>query len=256
MSSTGSDESSTYLDLEQWYHYPPNEGLAVAALIIFAVLCLILLAQCVYFRCRYTLSLPLAALGEAIGYLTRYLVLQGASKSVFIISLLFLLITPNVFALCNYSTMGHLLARLQVSPKSTSTWLRVPIITDSTGVLIPYRIATFFFLSDIISLIVQASSASFLSSTNPSDVKTGQDIVEAGLAWALAFIGLFFCVTIYVFLSPIYQLRQHPQRHEIRRIYIPLFVTITLLLTRSIYRMIEFATGHPRSARRDAPPGW
>jgi hypothetical protein len=67
-------------------------------------------------------------------------VIHGAAKSFFIISLLFLLITSNVFALCNHSTRGHLLARLQRSLKATKTWLRVPIVTEATGVLIPSRI--------------------------------------------------------------------------------------------------------------------
>ena len=147
-----------------------------------------------------------------------------------------------VLRFVNYSAVGRLLRSLPTKPREP-TWLRVPIITDSTGVFRPNRIAGFFLLSDIFAFFIQASAAAFLTSSDPSKISTGQTIIEIGLAWGLAFIGLFFFVTIFVYISSTYEIRSHPQYELIRKMYISLFITITLLLIRSIYRMVEYVTG-------------
>ena len=171
-----------------------------------------------------------------------YLLTTQWGTNPFIISYVFILVCPNFFAFVNYSALGRLLRSLPTKPRD-KTWLRIPIITDGTGVFRPGRIASFFLLSDIFAFIIQASAAGFLTSSSPSQISTGQTIIEIGLAWGLAFIGLFFFVTIFVYVSSTYEIRAHPQYELIKRLYLSLFVTITLLFARSIYRIVEYTTG-------------
>ena len=246
-SSTGlspdSGESQVYLNQQQWYGYQPNVDFAIISTIAFGILGVVLSIQTVRSRQWFTGILALGAFAEFAGYLTRYLVTQGSSNGIFILSYVLILVTPNGLALVNYAAVGRLLLTLPSKPKG-KTWLRIPIITDSYGVFRAGRIATFFFLSDVIAFFIQASSAAFLTSSNESTVNTGLTIIEIGLAWALAFVALFFFVTIYVYVSPMYEIKSHPDVQMIRKMYISLFVTISLLLIRLIYRMVEFVDGN------------
>ena len=235
--------SQTWLSQNQWYHYQPDVPFALASTAAFGVLALLLLLQTVRSRQWFTGLLAVGAAAECVGYLTRYLVTQGAHQSTFILSYILILVTPNVFALVNYATVGRLLRSLPTQPRPP-TCLRLPLITDPTGALRPGRIATFFFLSDVAAFLIQASAAAFLTSSDPSAVSHGLTIIKIGLAWGLAFIGLFFCVTCYVYLSPRYDIRAHPDYAAIRRLYVSLFVTISMLLVRSLYRMVEFVQGN------------
>ena len=278
VSSTGVGESYLYTQNELYYHYQPSEAFAIVACVVFFVLTVVLTLQTLRYRQWFTSILAIGSALEFVGYLLRTLVTQTWDKDLFIIHYVFILVTPNFFAfvrdsphphsltnhsshpdptppltsappVCacvaqvNYSAVGRLLPSLPTKPRAP-TCLRIPIITDATGIFIPTRIAKFFFISDIVAFFIQASAAAFLTSSSSSTVKTGQSIVEVGLAWGLAFIALFFFVTLYVYLSPTYETRAHPDLHSIRRMYISLTVTITLLLVRSIYRMVEYVTGN------------
>ena len=245
-SSTGAfvdTHSQTWHNQDEWYGYQPNVAFALIATVAFALLTLLLLVQTVRSRQWFTGMLAVGSAMECIGYLTRYLVTDGASQPVFILSYILILVTPNLFALVNYKTIGNLLRFLPTHPRD-ATCLRIPIITDATGVFIPGRIATFFFLSDVAAFFIQASAAAFLTSDNQDTINQGLTIIKIGLAWGLAFIALFFFVTCYVYLSPTYDIRAHPDFMAIRRLYVSLFVTISLLLVRSIYRMAEFVQGN------------
>ena len=243
-SSTGFAEAESYIyqQNELFYHYQPSLAFAIVACVVFGLLTLVLTVQTLQYRQWFAAILAIGALLEFIGYLLRAVIHQTWSKNLFIVSYVFILVCPNFFALVNYTVVGRLLPSLPTTPRSP-TCLRIPIITDSTGIFIPSRIAKFFFLSDLIAFFIQGGAAGFLTSSNPDTVKTGQSIVEGGLGWALAFIALFFFVTLYVYLSPTYLTRTHPDVYYIRRMYISLTVTITLLLIRSIYRMVEYVTG-------------
>ena len=243
-----SQDSGPGLTIDQqdeiFYHYVPSTAFAVIGLVVFGLLFLALTAQYVrYWRSGWFSSmLALGSALELVGYVLRYYLTRHWDKDLFIVSYVFLLVSPNFFAFVNYSAVGRLLARLPTKPRG-KTWLRIPFITDSTGVFRPNRIAGFFLLSDVFAFIIQASAAGFLTSSDPSTISTGQTIIEIGLAWVLAFIALFFFVTIFVYLSPTYEIRAHPEYELIRKMYVSLFVTITLLLVRSIYRMVEYTTG-------------
>ena len=246
-SSTGSSNDTSLTIAEQdaiYYHYIPSAAFAVVAFVVFGLLAVLLTAQTLRFHKGgwFTSILAVGATLEAVGYILRYILTKHWNTNVFIVSYVLILVTPNFFAFVNYSAVGRLLRSLPTKPREP-TWLRIPIITDSTGVFRPNRIAGFFLMSDVLAFFIQASAAAWLTSSDPSKIKTGQTVIEIGLAWGLAFIGLFFFVTIFVYVSSTYAIRSHPQYELIRRMYISLFVTITLLLIRSIYRMVEYTTG-------------
>ena len=236
-------ESQVYINQQDWYGYQPNVAFSLVSTVAFGILGVILSVQTVRSRQWFTGILALGAFMEFAGYLTRYLVTQGSSNGIFILSYVLILVTPNGLALVNYAAVGRLLLTLPSKPRG-KTWLRIPIITDAYGVFRANRIATFFFLSDVIAFFIQASSAAFLTSSNPSTVNTGLTVIKIGLAWALAFVALFFFVTIYVYVSPMYEIKKHPDVAMIKAMYVSLFATISLLLIRLIYRMVEFVDGN------------
>ena len=218
-------------------------GLAIAATVLFGLFAVLLLVETWYFRRWHTMALPIGAGAEALGYLFRYLFITGSPNGYFIASFIIILVTPNIFAYCNYATVGRLLPSLSTRP-GPKTWLRIPIITDSHGVFRALRIAKFFVMADVAAFLVQVSAAAFLTSSNTTTQSYGVDVVEVGLALALSFIGLFFFVTVFVYASSTYEIRSHPQYGDIKKLYISLFATITMLLIRSIYRMVEFVGGN------------
>ena len=247
-SSTGvfdpnAGESQTYINQQEWYDYQPNVAFALFSTIAFAVLGVALLVQCIRSRQWWTGILALAAWLEFSGYLTRYIVTQGGSNPVFIYSYIAILVTPNFLALVNYAAVGRLIALLPTKP-CAKTWLRIPIITNEYGLFRGERIAAFFFLSDVLAFFIQASAAAFLTSDNPSTINNGLTIIKIGLAWALVFVALFFFVTLYIYFSPKYDITTHPDVAVIRLMYRGLIITITLLLIRLIYRMVEFVNGN------------
>ena len=243
-SSTGNGHSDLYNQLQTWYQYQPVPGLAVAAFILFGLLATVLWVQAIRYRHWYTFALPVAATLECVGYIGRYLTTKGdGGQGVFTLQLALILIVPNVFAFTNYSTVGRILKVTTPLPGSP-TWLRVPVITDSTGAFLANRIAAFFFVFDIAALVIQVLAVPFLTSSSSSEISTGQTIVEIGLAVALASVALFLFVTCFIYFSPRYRLSAHPQYAHIQKMFVALFVTITLLSIRSLYRLVEYCVGY------------
>lgn len=241
-----SSSSTAENRLDQAFGYVPAQEPCIAAMVLFGICAILLAYQSIRYRSAYTVWLPIAAVAELVGFFFRYKEVDDPNTTNIALSEILLLVTPNLLALVNYSTVGRLLRAIQPPKSATTTWLRVPIITDSTGTFIPSRIAAFFVLADIFALVIQSSSAPFLVSSDPSQQKIGEDIIIVGLVWALFFIALFYYITVYIYYSE--QYAPTIQQHEhytttLKPLFYALAITISFLLVRALYRLIAYAQG-------------
>jgi len=147
----------------------------------------------------------------------------------FIVSLVALIIAPIFIALANYLVCGRIVRHVGVQ----------------YSLFRPAIIERFFVISDVVSFLVQAIGASvFASATtnnSPQSVfDVAQAILIAGFVIQLAALVLFLTTCVYVDLRT----QRHP-RPEIshgkwRRLFTALYISVSMVLIRSIYRTIEF----------------
>jgi len=222
--------------LATYFGYTPNVGLAVSATVLYSLTCLAIITFCIYFYRRkvlYFLVLPLVAgTMECFAYgLRSQMAANGTLPPIwqFITSLVALIIAPIFIALANYLVCGRIVRHVGVE----------------YSLFRPVIIERFFVISDVVSFFVQAIGASvFASATtnnSPQSVfDTAQAILIAGFVIQLAALALFLVTCVYVDLRT----RSHPNaevsRAKWRRLFIALYISVSMILIRSIYRTIEF----------------
>jgi len=219
-----------------YFGYTPNIGLAVAATILYSLVCLGLLGLCIVYHRRkvlYFLVLPLVAgTMECLAYgLRSQIAVDGTVPPFwsFITSLVALIIAPIFIALANYLVCGRIVRYVGVQ----------------YSLFRPAIIERFFVISDVASFLVQGIGASVFASatTNNSPQSVfdlAQSILIAGFVIQLAALALFLITCVYVD----FKTRKHPDATvssgHWRRLFIALYVSVSMILIRSIYRLIEF----------------
>lgn len=194
------------------------------------------------------------AIAEGVGFAIRLSVIDQYSLGKYMMMTLFILLSPNALALVNYLVLGRVISvqsTLPVDP-SEKHW-RIPYLTDSNGQIIGARVAKFFFLSDILSFILQGSGGGQMGSGNPDMMKMGEDLMMIGLAVQLAFFAAYSLLTIRVYQTHKKSLSRQsttilPNQTEydlslMNRVFVALACTIVLLTVRNVYRFVEFAQG-------------
>eukprot|EP00727_Mastigamoeba_balamuthi_P001419 m51a1_g11274 hypothetical protein (312) ;mRNA; r:3811-4804 len=228
----------------QIFHYHPSDSLSIAALAAYFAIALPLLVAAVRSRNWVIYVLPLTAIVEGVGYVLRLAVGHKASLGLYIGYDLLVLLSPNALALVNYKVLGQIV-RLErdddVRPRSSGA---PPLV---------------FFISDIFCFLLQSCGGGLQASGSPAGMTNGGYIVDVGLGAQLVFFGLFTCIGIYVFTSPRYHRstndcckgswtpKEDPRPRMTPRgrsnVFGCLFVTITLLYIRNIYRFVEYIQG-------------
>jgi len=222
-----------------YFGYTPDVGLAVSATVLFSIASLALSILCIVFRRRkvlYFLVLPLiAGVVECLGYgLRAKMAIDGTLPLIwqYIVSLVALIIAPIFVALGNYLVCGSIVRYVGVQ----------------YSLFRPAIIERFFVISDVASFLVQGIGASvFASATtnnSPQSVfDTAQAILIAGFVIQLAALALFLVTCVYVDIRT----RSHPSAAVCsgpwRRMFVALYVSVSAILVRSIYRTIEFEAG-------------
>jgi len=219
-----------------YFGYVPNIGLAIAATILYSIVCLALTYLCIMYRRRkvlYFLTLPLiAGTMECLAYGMRaQMAVDGTLPHTweFIVSLVALIIAPIFIALANYLVCGRIVRYVGVQ----------------YSLFRPAIIERFFVISDVASFLVQGIGASvFASATannSPQSVyDVAQTILIVGFVIQLAALVLFLVTCVYVDLRT----RNHPDPEvshgRWRRLFIALYISVSMILIRSIYRVVEF----------------
>ncbi|KAG2201082.1 hypothetical protein INT47_010834 [Mucor saturninus] len=177
---------------------------------------------------RFLYILGFTALMEAIGYAVRIACADFTDFKRFITSTLFLLLAPNALALVNYKAVGEIIRLSNV--KSEKFYLRPKFVT------------WFFFASDIFVFLMQGAGSGMQS--DYKNLKKGQAITLIGLALQLVFLACFAAITVYVQNSPKYNYYVAGCENPKKKLVFSLYVTISLIYVRSIYRVVEYAYGY------------
>ncbi|KKZ65264.1 hypothetical protein EMCG_08871 [[Emmonsia] crescens] len=105
------------------------------------------------------------------------------------------------------------------------------------------RITVVFVLLDVFSMIVQSSSASFMSSDNPNLAKIGINVYMGGIGLQELFIIMFFVLAgRFQYLMNKLEIYQ-PQHFPWRRLLYSLYAALILITIRIIYRLVEYSSG-------------
>ncbi|USP81328.1 RTA1 like protein [Curvularia clavata] len=212
------------------WNYVPS--LAAAIVFIFVFLLLTLLVSWRMFKTKtwFSISFALGGFFEFIGYCARA---SSASKTgkimPFAIQNIFILLGPALFAASIYMCLSRITRGIHAEHHS----------------LINPRNSTRIFVSgDILSFIVQGSAAGLM--VTGKNAKLGEGIVIAGLLIQIIMFGLFG-VTAITFHKRVKRkptawssIKAMPWPNSMRM----LFIVSALIMIRSIFRVIEYASGH------------
>ncbi|PYI23467.1 RTA1 like protein [Aspergillus violaceofuscus CBS 115571] len=234
MSSSSADGSY------ELYNYNPS----VAAAAIFVLLFIAVTACHVYQLARahawYFTCFILGGLFEVIGYIARAGAHNNTSNlSIFTIQTLFILLAPPLYAATLYMTLGRLIFYLDKEELSS----------------VPTRWLTVIFVAgDIISFLIQGAGGAILThtTTDPSALTTGQNVIIAGLVIQL----IFFTVFVLVATAFHYRIHRSPSSKSIssciatdgwfhatwETTLLALYFASAMILVRSVYRLVEYAS--------------
>ncbi|TKA26840.1 hypothetical protein B0A50_04286 [Salinomyces thailandicus] len=216
----------------QYYHYVPS----IAAAIVFAILFGASTAMHTYqmFKTKTWFLVPflIGGIFETIGYIARSVSHTEApdyTLGPYIVQTILLLVAPALFAASIYMTLG-----------------RIVLMLDAQSALFIRRtwLTKIFVCGDVFSFLIQAGGGGLLASGDVNTVDTGNSMVVGGLFIQIVFFGLFVTAAA-IFHSR--TTRMPTQRcHDLpfwRKQMVCLHVVSTLILVRSIVRVVEFLQG-------------
>ncbi|KAI5460243.1 hypothetical protein BGZ63DRAFT_386805 [Mariannaea sp. PMI_226] len=215
--------SGHYVD-GSYYFYAPNKGAAIFFLIGFFTSGLIHVWQCLHYKCwKLTPLFPFCCLLFTAGFALReYGAFHYDNLNVYIASICITYAAPPLLELQNYQILGRIL-------------YYVPYNSP----LHPGRVLTSFgFLSAIIeSLNGWGASYSANQSLNNDQIAIGHALIKTSLILQIAVAVLF------VLLASTFHRRCLATGIKNDRLNTPLvtlYVSITLILVRTIYRVVEY----------------
>ncbi|KAL4898702.1 RTA1 like protein-domain-containing protein [Aspergillus ambiguus] len=220
------------------YRYVPSIPAGAIMAVVFGLLAIAYLYRIIRHRTYYFLPFFVGLLFEAAGYIARiFSHFDINALGPYIVQTMLILVAPPLFAASIYMTLGRLVVALGEEPAS----------------LVPVRWMTkVFVVGDIISFLLQCGGGGYMAAGTLDAMKNGEHIVIAGLAIQLLWFG-FFVVVASVFhwrvaqrpkeMSP-KELRSHSSRFSWSSLMWALYIACTLILVRSIFRVVEFVQGN------------
>ncbi|BFZ64824.1 hypothetical protein YB2330_005977 [Saitoella coloradoensis] len=225
-----------YNDPQNFFHYMPNYGLAVAALVLYAGVVLAGCWQMVRHRAWYFAPLVAGGIMESIGYGARIPLARDPAGSATLFKCMdaCVIIAPIFYAAAEYVFLGRLMN----------------YVGRQHSLLPPTLISYIFVASDVVSLCIQIAGAVILLSVDQGSstlaqinaaYEKGNNVLMAGLAVNLASFAIF-CLQITYFDI---HTRRHPSspRKSWRPFLYVLYTSCFFVLVRQIYRVIEFSQG-------------
>lgn len=215
------------------YGYQVNQGVAFAAMALYFLVFLYNTAWTSTYtkNASFMYIVSLTALAEALGYLFRVISANSYTLGNFLATLLLILLPPIFLLIVNYTT----LARLMRS------------VNASFGCLTPNNITRTFLTLDILCFVLQVLASPLLLSNDPAQIKSGQNVILAGLVLQLALFLWFFALTWKVAALPAFDSPHTPIGDKLALNVC--LTTVALLLLRNAYKVYEYAEG---TAQRDA----
>ncbi|CAI6332897.1 unnamed protein product [Periconia digitata] len=215
------------------YRYRPNLAAAVIFIILFLLTTLFHTFQIWRKRTWYFIPLVIGGIFEVIGYVGRALSHQDQWQlGPFIMQSLLLLVAPALFAASIYIILGRIILMTDGERRSM---VRLKWLTK------------LFVTGDVISFLLQAGGGGIQSSGTLSAMKTGEKLIVIGLFVQLAFFGFFVAVAA-IFHT---RLERYGPGSTLdlgalpwKRHLLALYASSTLILVRSVFRVIEYLMGN------------
>ncbi|UKZ81596.1 hypothetical protein TrVFT333_009368 [Trichoderma virens FT-333] len=213
------------------WHYIPNRPAAI----VFTSLFVITTAYQAFlmFKHRLWFCIPFLIGGtfEVIGYIGRIIAYDETGELIpYILQSVFLLLAPILFAASLYMTLS-----------------RVIIVVSGAqySLVSPQWLARIFITSDVISFMIQGGGAGILvQGGSASKAQIGQRIIVGGLVFQLVAFAVFGLNTLLFH----FRYRKHGRTdsiHDIpwQGILVMLYLTSSFIMTRNIFRAIQYAMG-------------
>ncbi|KAF1812327.1 RTA1-domain-containing protein [Eremomyces bilateralis CBS 781.70] len=212
----------------------PSFPLSIIGAIVYAIPFLIIFYQTIIqYRAWFFTCVVFGAAMEVAGYAARsYSAKFQYEVAPFAIQSTFIVIAPVFIAAGNYLLIGRLIRA--VLPPTHHRIFRVPA-----------RLLTRIFVAfDVLSCLIQASGSGIASSNDweGSTVETGTNVLIGGLSLQVATFTVYMCIfSRFHWLANRMEVEDTPAGW--RKVILAVYVSSSLILVRSVYRVIEFAQG-------------
>ncbi|KAF4343667.1 RTM1 [Fusarium beomiforme] len=216
------------------YHYHPSFILALVALGLFSASTVVCLLQMMRWRTWFFFPFLLGCTVEVAGYACRAISATESPDWTFI---------PYAI-----QTFASLLGPTLITASIYMILSKIIIVLDADVYsLVPVKaIPKLFIFGDLVSLAAQFTGAGILiNAESVGQQRTGQLIIIGGLAFQVYFFG-FFTSMLHIFHS---RVQEGPTRQSThltipwKRWIIVLYLVCGLVIARSVYRVVEYATG-------------
>ncbi|OJJ78141.1 hypothetical protein ASPBRDRAFT_50924 [Aspergillus brasiliensis CBS 101740] len=208
------------------YDFVPSEVAAIVFGILFLITTVFHFLQLIRKKTWFYIPFVIGCLFEVIGYITRA---KSATQypeydlGPEVVQYILILVAPALLAASIYMEFGRLI-----------------IMTDGDRFSIIRRtwLTKVFVIGDVISFLAQFSGGAMLA--NDTTASQGQNIMKVGVVVQLLFFGLFIATII------VFNMRLSKQGSSTKNIVpwkkhiVALYSTGTLIMIRSIFRLVEF----------------
>ncbi|KAF4552478.1 RTA1-like protein 9 [Elsinoe fawcettii] len=214
------------------WHYIPSVPAAVIFIIAFTLSFLYLSFRLIKTRTWFCIPFLVGVLFQIVGYVGRALAhSRTGDLPPFIMQSTLILLAPALFAASIYMVLA-----------------RVIITIDGASLsIVPVRRMTLIFvIGDVFSFMVQASGAGVMVMNKENSMKMGSNIIMAGLVIQVLIFG-FFCITAGIWHKRVNRLPPAAAFNvEVpwRQIMLMLYIVSSLIMVRSVFRLIEYAQGN------------
>ncbi|PBK96439.1 RTA1-domain-containing protein [Armillaria gallica] len=224
-----SDSNTTFAGFKL-YRYTPSVAAAGIFAVIFLALTIFLAWKNYRGRSWYFSAMVVGGLMEGIGYIGRIVSHNNITAvGPYVVQSVLLLVAPALFAASIYVVLGRLIRKLHTERFSL---IRINWLTK------------FFVAGDVLSFLMQSSGGGLLAKAkDQSDVNLGQTIIIIGLVVQIVWFGGFILVSAVFH----YRMRVVPiiiERNSWRTFMYALYAASTMIMVRSVFRVVEYAGGN------------
>ncbi|RBR24086.1 uncharacterized protein FIESC28_03199 [Fusarium coffeatum] len=214
--------------------YDPSFPLAVVGTVVYGIIFLILAYQTlIKYRAWFFIVVVVGSAVEVAAYNLRIHSVQNQSEiTPFVMTLTYTVLAPVLIAAGNYLLISRLI--LAVLPLSRHRILKIP----------GRRLTPIFVGCDIVAFLVQGSGSGIASSDNWKGEmeRIGVKVLIAGLSFQLVAFTLFLCVfRRFHVLAGRMAVDSAPKGWQ--KVVLAVYISSILIMTRCIFRVIEFAGG-------------
>ncbi|KAF2264806.1 RTA1-domain-containing protein [Lojkania enalia] len=218
----------------EMYRYIPSLTGPIVSIIIFSILAALHLWQLLNTKKKIIVWIVVGAICEVVGYAARIgSHHDNTSWAPFIVQGVFILIGPLFIAATIYMMLGRT--------------IRVAGGED-VSIIKPSWCTRIFVCADVSTLIIQVTGSSIMGSMKLNLAIAGEKIVIAGLALQVATFVVFIIVAVDFHIRMNKRTKTHtstvPVSSKWRRMLWILYSVSSLVLTRCIFRLIEYAMGN------------